>query len=50
MTFKLGRVSLDRMAGVHPDLVRVVKRAIALTTVDFRVTEGGAASSVRASW
>lgn len=40
MTFKLGRVSLDRMAGVHPDLVRVVKRAIALTTVDFRVTEG----------
>ena len=40
MTFKLGRVSLDRLAGVHPDLVRVVKRAIALTTVDFRVTEG----------
>ncbi len=40
MTFKLGRASLDRLAGVHPDLIRVVKRAIALTPVDFRVTEG----------
>jgi len=28
------------MAGVHPDLVRVVERAIQLTPVDFRVTEG----------
>lgn len=40
MTFVLGRASLARLAGVHPDLVRVVKRAIALTPVDFRVTEG----------
>lgn len=40
MTFVLGRASLAKLGGVHPDLVRVVKRAIALTPVDFRVTEG----------
>lgn len=28
------------MLGVHPDLVRVVHRAIELTTVDFKVVEG----------
>jgi peptidoglycan L-alanyl-D-glutamate endopeptidase CwlK len=28
------------LKGVHPDLVRVVKRAITLTKVDFRVGEG----------
>ena len=40
MTFKLGSRSLQRLEGVHPDLVRVVKRAIELTTVDFGVIEG----------
>lgn len=40
MTFVLGARSLERLKGVHPDLIRVVKRAITLTTVDFRVTEG----------
>ena len=40
MTFVLGRASFAKLAGLHPDLVRVVKRAIALTPVDFRVTEG----------
>ena len=40
MAFVLGKTSLARLEGVHPDLVRVVKRAIALTPVDFRVTEG----------
>jgi peptidoglycan L-alanyl-D-glutamate endopeptidase CwlK len=38
--FKLSQRSIDRMAGVHPDLVRVVKRAIELTTMDFAITEG----------
>jgi peptidoglycan L-alanyl-D-glutamate endopeptidase CwlK len=38
--FKLGKVSLSRLEGVHPDLVAVVKRAIELTTVDFSVLEG----------
>lgn len=37
---KLGAASLLRLQGVHPDLVRVVQRAIELTTVDFTITEG----------
>jgi peptidoglycan L-alanyl-D-glutamate endopeptidase CwlK len=28
------------MQGVHPDLVKIVKRAIEITDTDFRVTEG----------
>lgn len=40
MTFKLSKKSLERMQGVHPDLVNVVKLAIELTEVDFGVTEG----------
>ena len=38
--YVLSRKSLDRLAGVHPDLVRIVKRAIEITTVDFAVLEG----------
>lgn len=38
--FKLGLRSKMRMQGVHPDLVKVVERAIQLTTVDFTVLEG----------
>lgn len=40
MTYALGKRSLERLAGVHPDLVRVVKRAIELTDHDFSVIEG----------
>lgn len=40
MTFVLGAKSLERLKGVHPDLVAVVRRAIALTEIDFTVTEG----------
>jgi peptidoglycan LD-endopeptidase CwlK len=40
MTFVLGAASRAKLKGVHPDLVRVVERAIQLTPVDFRVTEG----------
>lgn len=40
MTFKLSQKSLDRLTGVHPDLVACVKRAIELSTVDFAVLEG----------
>lgn len=40
MSFVLGTRSLSRLNGVHPDLVRVVKRAIELTEVDFSVLEG----------
>ena len=38
--FKLGVRSKLRLRGVHPDLVRVVKRAIEITEVDFTVLEG----------
>lgn len=38
--YKLSQRSLDRLKGVHPDLVKVVKRAIELTEHDFSVIEG----------
>ena len=40
MGFQLGARSLERLVGVHPDLVRVVKRAIAESDLDFTVLEG----------
>jgi peptidoglycan L-alanyl-D-glutamate endopeptidase CwlK len=40
MGYKLGKKSLSNLKGVHPDLVKVVKRAIELTECDFTVTEG----------
>lgn len=40
MAFRLSSRSLARLDGVHPDLIRVVKRAIELTPVDFGITEG----------
>jgi len=38
--FKLAPRSQMRLKGVHPDLVKVVERAIEITTVDFTVLEG----------
>jgi peptidoglycan L-alanyl-D-glutamate endopeptidase CwlK len=38
--YKLGTTSLKRLEGVHPDLVKVVKKAIEITSVDFTVVEG----------
>lgn len=40
MAFKLGPRSLLNLRGVHPDLVRVVKRAISISDIDFTVIEG----------
>ena len=40
MPFKLSQRSLDRLNGVKPELVEVVKRAIEISTIDFGVTEG----------
>ena len=40
MTIILGQRSLSRLEGVHPDLVRVVKKAAALSDLDFTVLEG----------
>lgn len=38
--YKLGTRSKQRLNGVHEDLVKVVERAIEITTVDFTVLEG----------
>jgi peptidoglycan L-alanyl-D-glutamate endopeptidase CwlK len=38
--FTLGTSSLQHLEGVHPKLMRVVMRAIQLTTQDFGVHEG----------
>lgn len=38
--FVLGERSLKNLEGVHPDLVKVVKRAIAISHMDFTVIEG----------
>ena len=40
MGFTLSQRSLDRLEGVHDDMVRVVKKAIDLTKIDFGVTYG----------
>lgn len=40
MTYVLGSASLAKLEGVHPDLVRVIKRAITISRRDFRVIEG----------
>ena len=38
--YVLGKRSLDRLVGVDPKLVAVVKRAIEITEVDFTIVEG----------
>lgn len=38
--YKLGPTSILRLQQVHPDLVRVVERAIVVSEVDFTVLEG----------
>jgi len=40
MAYQLGLRSKQRLSGVHPDLVAVVKRAIEISEQDFSVTEG----------
>lgn len=40
MSYTMGPKSRARLTGVHPDMVRVVERAIVLTPVDFAVFEG----------
>ena len=38
--YKLSKRSLDTMAGVNPNLVRVIKEAIATSPFDFMITQG----------
>jgi peptidoglycan L-alanyl-D-glutamate endopeptidase CwlK len=40
MTYSLGAKSIAELEGVHPDLVRVVKRTIEVTKQDFAVHDG----------
>lgn len=40
MGFYFSRKSLERLKGVHPDLVKVVHRALQLSSQDFFVNEG----------
>lgn len=40
MSYKFSKRSEQRLEGVHPDLVRVVRRALDLSPVDFAVVEG----------
>lgn len=39
-SFKFSRKSEERLAGVHPALVKVTRRALELSGVDFTVAEG----------
>ncbi|HDL7463755.1 TPA: M15 family metallopeptidase, partial [Yersinia enterocolitica] len=38
--FIFGKTSESNLLGVHPDLVKVVRRALELTPIDFKVIEG----------
>lgn len=40
MSYKLSKRSYSRLEGLHPDLIRVVERAIQITKQDFFVGEG----------
>lgn len=40
MSYSFGARSLKRLEGVHPDLIRVMKRAIGCSTLDFSIIEG----------
>lgn len=40
MSFSFGPRSLEKLSGIHPDLRKVMDRAIEITTLDFAVTEG----------
>jgi peptidoglycan L-alanyl-D-glutamate endopeptidase CwlK len=40
MAYTLSTQSRSKLRGVHPDLIRVVERAIQLSTIDFRITQG----------
>lgn len=38
--YQLSKRSRDRLSGVHPDLVRVIEKAIEISDMDFTVLEG----------
>jgi peptidoglycan L-alanyl-D-glutamate endopeptidase CwlK len=40
MPYVFGKGSEARLEGLHPDLVKVLKRAIAISPIDFTIVEG----------
>lgn len=40
MGYKLGAQSELLLRGVHPDLIKVIRRAIQISKIDFKVLEG----------
>lgn len=40
MAWKLSKRSQERLQGVHPDLIKVVNRALEISPYDFGITEG----------
>ena len=40
MSFGFGKRSTDNLVGVHPNMIKVAERAIAISTQDFFVNEG----------
>lgn len=47
MSFGLSKRSEENLIGVHPDLVKVIRRAIEITPIDFGVSEGIRADSLQ---
>lgn len=38
--YKFGKSSIQKLKGVHPDLVKVMERAISISKQDFSITQG----------
>lgn len=38
--YKFGKSSREKLKGVHPDLVKVMERAISISKQDFSITQG----------
>lgn len=49
-TFKFSSRSEKNLQGVNPDLVKVTRRALEISEVDFGITEGCAAVTARSNW
>lgn len=40
MTYQFSKKSIQKLSGVHPDLIRVCMLAITLTSIDFGIVQG----------
>lgn len=48
--YRLSQRSKSRLVGVHPDLVKVVNRAIQITPYDFGISEGLRTEALQANY